>query len=451
MILVGIQDLILAPILFLAIWQLGRIYAKKKYGKTEYASYFSNSLLLRLLGGVGIALIYVSVYKGGDTTAYFTHAKRFTAIIFEDPLSNWIILFPEFFHDKIVNIPSFPVTILRSSNLYLVVRITTFFNLFLFDSFVAVTMIFAVWGFLGSWKLFKLFAHYKPSNTPQIAVFCLYMPSLLLWGSGIFKDTISFGGLGILTYCIYNLLIRHRYKLRYVLLSLLCTYLVGTAKPYILLALFPSLIFFILNQYGSRIQSSFLRTAFFPLILTVVIALSFVVLNLLSTTFTAYSLDNIDKKAEAFQQWHTVLAEQHHSSGYTIPEGNIVVKVLASLNVTYFRPYLWESRKPIVFLAALESLYVLLFTLHTIRKVGINVLVKSLITDPMISFCFIFSLTFGFAIGSTAYNFGALSRFKIPCLPFYMVALSLTRTKKNEATTDELRKIQLIKNHAIRS
>ncbi|HRA12632.1 MAG TPA: hypothetical protein PKX31_13225, partial [Chitinophagaceae bacterium] len=38
-------------------------------------------------------------------------------------------------------------------------------------------------------------------------------------------------------------------------------------------------------------------------------------------------------------------------------------------------------------------------------------------------FCLVFTLIFAFAVGISSYNFGTLSRYKIPCLPFYAVAL----------------------------
>ena len=39
--------------------------------------------------------------------------------------------------------------------------------------------------------------------------------------------------------------------------------------------------------------------------------------------------------------------------------------------------------------------------------------------DPNLVFCLVFSIIFAFAVGISSYNFGALSRYKIPCLPFY--------------------------------
>ena len=51
----------------------------------------------------------------------------------------------------------------------------------------------------------------------------------------------------------------------------------------------------------------------------------------------------------------------------------------------------------------------------------------------------IFSLVFAFAVGLSAYNFGALARFKIPALPFYFIALIILMDRANllEKVTDE--------------
>lgn len=40
-------------------------------------------------------------------------------------------------------------------------------------------------------------------------------------------------------------------------------------------------------------------------------------------------------------------------------------------------------------------------------------------------FCFFFSIVFALFVGSTTLNFGTLVRYKIPCMPFYIIALIL--------------------------
>src|SRR5204863_6631919 len=94
-------------------------------------------------------------------------------------------------------------------------------------------------------------------------------------------------------------------------------------------------------------------------------------------------------------------------------------------NVTLFRPYIWESKKIIVLISALEALLFLFITLKVLFTVGIVKVWRTISNDPAIQFCLVFSIIFAFAVGISSYNFGALSRYKIPCVPFYAMALIL--------------------------
>ena len=56
---------------------------------------------------------------------------------------------------------------------------------------------------------------------------------------------------------------------------------------------------------------------------------------------------------------------------------------------------------------------------------------------PNIIFCLVFSVTFAFAIGVSTFNFGTLTQYKIPLLPFYFVALTLMMHYSNKDRNDE--------------
>jgi len=47
------------------------------------------------------------------------------------------------------------------------------------------------------------------------------------------------------------------------------------------------------------------------------------------------------------------------------------------------------------------------------------------INNPNVLFALIFSISFAFAVGVSTFNFGTLARYKIPLLPFFLVALIL--------------------------
>jgi hypothetical protein len=50
---------------------------------------------------------------------------------------------------------------------------------------------------------------------------------------------------------------------------------------------------------------------------------------------------------------------------------------------------------------------------------------KSLVQSPAVIYCIGFALLFAVFVGTSTFNFGSLARYKIPCLPFFMAALSI--------------------------
>ena len=95
----------------------------------------------------------------------------------------------------------------------------------------------------------------------------------------------------------------------------------------------------------------------------------------------------------------------------------------ASINVTLFRPYPWEAKKPIVMISAIEALFFLIFSIAVIFRNNPLKVAQRIIADETLQFCLIFTLVFAFAVGISTSNFGSLSRYKIPCMPFYTAFL----------------------------
>ncbi|MDH5610391.1 MAG: hypothetical protein OEY56_13015, partial [Cyclobacteriaceae bacterium] len=99
----------------------------------------------------------------------------------------------------------------------------------------------------------------------------------------------------------------------------------------------------------------------------------------------------------------------------------------AAVNVSLFRPYLWEVRNPLMLLAALESTVVIFLTFWAFFY---KKRFFSLFRDPFLVFCLAFALIFAFAVGVSTYNFGTLMRYKIPMYPFYLILLLPIRENK---------------------
>ena len=102
----------------------------------------------------------------------------------------------------------------------------------------------------------------------------------------------------------------------------------------------------------------------------------------------------------------------------------------AAINVSLFRPYIWEVRSPLMLLASLEGMVLFIFTLIILYRMlwyKINVL-----TRPAAWFSLVCSITFAFAVGISTYNFGTLFRYKVPLMPFYAILLVLAYSRSQK-------------------
>src|SRR5207253_2731708 len=82
---------------------------------------------------------------------------------------------------------------------YTVASILAFVGIFTFTTYLPAAVIFGTIAFTGVWALFRTFATKYPSYTKYVAWCTLFIPSTIMWGSGIFKDTICMFGLGWMT------------------------------------------------------------------------------------------------------------------------------------------------------------------------------------------------------------------------------------------------------------
>jgi hypothetical protein len=72
------------------------------------------------------------------------------------------------------------------------------------------------------------------------------------------------------------------------------------------------------------------------------------------------------------------------------------------------------------------------FTLSVMYKAGLKNFMKTIARDPVVLYCLLFAILFALFVGATTANFGTLVRYKIPCMPFFIVALFIIQDKTNK-------------------
>jgi len=428
---ITIYDYLLLPFYLLVIYLVAYRFRNKYYPEGHpWRPYFIPGLTVKIAGAIFIGMLYQYYYSGGDTANYFLQGRVVNSA-FSDSPGVWLKLLlhiPNWYdHDYIQYTSQMPWY--EQSNTYTIVAISAFLGVFSFNSFLVISVLFATISFTGIWALFRTFARQYPNLLRQIAVACIFIPSTFIWGSGIFKDTICMFALGWLTYGTFRLLIQRQFSLQNIALTLLSFYMVAIVKIYILVAFIPALALWILFSYSQKIQSGFVRNTIKVVILLATVGSMSLFAPQLSESLGSYSVENIAKTSTITREYvYGVSGDE--GSGYNIGDvdpslGGMVQKLPISVLTALFRPFLWEARKPIVLANALEAFLFLVITLKILLTVGPARIWKTISSDANIQFFLIFTLIFAFGVGLSSGNFGTLSRYRIPCLPFYAMAVVL--------------------------
>lgn len=249
------------------------------------------------------------------------------------------------------------------------------------------------------------------------------------------------GCLGVATYQCHRILIQKKFGVRHIVLLAISLYAMYTIKIYILLTFLPAAIVWIFLANLSAINSPVLKIMMAPFMVTAAVVLGYFAMLKAGEDSAKYSLSNVAKTAQITAYDIRYYTGRDAGSGYSLGEldgtiGSMVRLAPQAINVSLFRPYIWEVKNPLMLLSALESMALLLLCVYIIFKKNIQLL-KGL-SNPNVLFCLIFSITFAFAVGVSTFNFGTLVRYKIPLLPFFLVALILLLNhSKRDKNVDE--------------
>ena len=438
-------DYVLLPIYLTVLFLFARSFRDRKYPKGHpWRPYFIPALWAKVGGAIFIGLIYQYYYGGGDTGYYFLQSNVLNEAFSKDPWT-WLQLVlhvPNGYEGPVIDYVS-RMEWYPPLNNYAVIAISGVFGLLTFNTYLPVSVLFAFLSFTGVWAMFRTFATQYPKLVKPVAMVLLFIPSTVIWGSGIFKDTICMFGMGWLLYGLFSLLIQRKIRLGALVLACIGFYLIAIIKVYILLALLPALGLWILFYYSQQIKLGLVRV----LLKTVLFAGSILIFLSFSDKFAEemgqYSLEKIANTATVTRDYIYSSSGDEGSAyslgSFDLSAGGMLKLFLPAVNVSLFRPYLWEARKPIIFLNALEAALFLFFTLKLLFTLGPLKIWEAITEDPNIQFCLIFSIIFAFSVGLTSANFGSLSRYRIPALPLYGLALVLIYYTHNDSRKPFLR------------
>jgi len=430
------KDFILLPF-FVAIWVfIFYSYRNKKYSNTIIKKYFLPALGLRFLGAVLTAFMYQYYYGYGDTYFYFFGARDIYNTLLNSPSTAYELLTVEYHKWSLDAYNSVTLRgFFMNPKEAMVIKIAGVVSPMGLGTYIGTSFALTVFSFLGCWALYRVFYDLAPHLHWPLALAILFLPSMWFWSTGIMKDSIVIGALGFFVNGIYYSIISKKKKLlRSIFFIIMGAYLMKNIKIYVLVAIFPATVVWVFFMIKERIKNDTLRKLATPVFFSVGAVGGVIAIQVLGSVFSEYTLEGFLEEAAKVQWWLKLSTERDNGTGYDLgvldPSlGGLIAAFPKAVNVALFRPYPWEATKIIVLPSAAEALFTLGFTVYVFFKVGVIKTLKAILGDPVILFCLIFAIIFAFAVGFTSFNFGALARYKIPCLPFYYVAMILLLDK----------------------
>jgi hypothetical protein len=396
--------------------------------------FFLTGFYTKILFGWLFTFIYLFYYKGGDAVSYFWSTRALSRLLLVDPHAALSIIFLDertgstwaSFNDE-TTYPLWSFFFQKGDSIG-VCRISSFFMTMGLNLWLPCLLLLNVFWYRGIWKFFLLVCKFYPGNIKWNAFCILFIPSVLFWGSGIMKDSFTLAAsLWLVTNLYYCFIERYKFFTNFLML-LLNSFILVSLKPYVFVAIIPAALVWISFLYIKKIQNKALKLMATPGLLAIGMGVGLLILKLFASSLGTYGdTQSMLNQAQVVQQ-DLVRGEQYGQNYYDIGKfdasiGGVLKKAPMAIIAGLYRPFLWEARNPVMLISGLENFVLLIFSLFIIFRIGLKAVYKVIVKEPLILFCFIFSLIFAFSVGLATANFGALVRYRILAIPFFLVAI----------------------------
>jgi hypothetical protein len=429
------SDIFLTPIYIILLFFIVKRLKKKYYSHSLLQGFILPAFFIHVAGTIFFALLMQFYYGYGDTYGYFTGAHETWVAFLKDPRIAFELIFKarENFSQAAVDLAPYSSFTGFAQSLSSVIKIASVASLFCFGSYLPIALIFSSFSFLGSWLIYVTIYKYFPDLYKITGIACLFIPSMIIWSSGISKEPPSMFALGLCFYSFDKILCRERLltNLTFLLIGAIILY---NIKSYILFTFALAALVWGYRYFIIHINNSFFKLIIRLFCFLLVLGFLIYVVTVPDNSIQQTVVTNF-ASGENLQELMTSINDKEGGSGYKLPPftssiGGLIESFFLSLNVTLFRPYIWECSNVLMVMSSAESFGTLLLVLVTLFKAGIK---KTLhyCQLPIMLFMLVFSLILAPIVGFISFNFGTLARYKIPLLPFIFLFFAIILFDKN--------------------
>ncbi len=408
------------PLFYIALflWLIARSSYFKKSGLSVQS--LQVAFLIKVACGAALFLLYTYYYpirRDADTFKYFDDSKHLYDALWTNPGDFFKMLFGidcenEYFKSNYYSnmynwYRSYDNGLLNDNRL--VIRINAIFRIVSFGNYHVHSLLLNFLAFIGSYSLARLFLEYSKSKwKTYLAVFLI--PSVVFWSSGILKEAVLLFGLGLFGWNFHKLLFdRWKWKRIPFLVFLLAILLV--MKLYVFIAFVPAVMAWWISKYTKR---------------TILVHAFMIIGGVLFGLALAQIIPSLN--------FIEIMANKQHD----FINLSKALNVNSAIDMTYLEPNLWSFIKatPSALLNSFSrpwptEIKGILFVPPLMENLFIiSILVLSWFFGKRVAerewkfvvFCLTFSIILFLIIGLTTPIIGAIVRYKIPAIPFLMIA-----------------------------
>lgn len=421
-------DLIVAPLYFVLIYFISNNIKARNIEANESYKYYLTGIMIKILGSISICLVYVFYYQGGDTTSYFHDCTAVSKAFLKNPFQ--MIRFSLTGIDMNVwssfDFETDWLVYAYDNHALWVDRLVWPLCFISFRSFIGTTMLLSFICYQAIWRLYQTLVFEFPTLKTQMAFSMFFIPSVVFWGSGILKDSITFAAVSLFISSMHEMIKMKKSYLKNIFFLIFSSFLLLKIKPYIFFALLPGTIIWIAGFYLSKVENKLLKLSITPILIIVALGSGYLMLGTMSSSLGEYRLDNVLNKAVTTQQD----LKQDYYGGASFDIGDfdptvrgIIGKAPLAINAALFRPYIWEAYNPGMIASGIENFILLILTIYLLIKIRVINLFRLMFIHHFLFFSIAFSIFFAFSVGLTTSNFGSLVRYKIPAIPLFVASL----------------------------
>lgn len=416
--------------LLIIFYLVNKTYTDNKH--LDHYKYFNRAFLYKTISSLIFSFIYIWIYDGGDSTAYWDTAQKLSQLFIESPLKYFDELFFQGpnreryvnFDYRTIGLP--PNWIYKEDASYFVAKIFSLLSFVTFRSYIAMTLICSYVSFKASWKLFELCLNFNVGNIRNVAIGTLFLPTTAFWCTGISKDMVVY-------VCVYYILTSVFYwltknqsdkiSLTFLLKIVVASWMLIHIRDFMFFAVVGP-VFYVLGLRWSNKQESVFSRNFIRFLLILVMLFAFIqfMQSEKATEFTTEA-----QLVQSDLKNNSTYGDNRYDLGISdfSPAGMLKAMPI-SIYTAFYRPYIWEASSLFVMISAVETFFFLGLTILLVIRLKFIELIRQIFKKEILIFFLLFSLILGFFAGYTSGLFGVLVRFKAPLLPMLFILLTYT-------------------------